>query len=98
MMRPTAATQHMAIALKFFDRGTGRMSRAVIPHEFPPPPWTGEGPAVCFIGRKLALVYSETKPRRHAAAPLRTRDGARRIAAEIAKSPALIPGVILGDK
>ena len=55
-----------------------------------PPPWTVEETAPCFIvrdhnGQALAYVYCEDKPDRRAAADLLTRDGARRIAATIAK-------------
>jgi hypothetical protein len=48
----------------------------------------------CFIvkdsaGHKLAFVYFEDEPGRRAAAKLLTHDEARRIAATIAKLPAL---------
>jgi hypothetical protein len=61
-----------------------------------PPPWTVEDHnRACFIvkdrgGRALAFVYYEEEAGRQAAANLMTRDEARRIAANIAKLPALV--------
>jgi hypothetical protein len=64
------------------------------PHRFPPP-WTVEETAPCFIVRDankqaLAYVYCEDEPGRRTAAKLLTLDGARRIAANIAKLPELL--------
>ena len=64
-------------------------------HRFPPPWDIEEHNQSCYIvrdGNRLALayVYFEAEPGRRTAAGLLTRDEARRIAANIAKLPALL--------
>ena len=59
------------------------------------PPWDIEDNGACFIvrdqsGQALSYVYYENEPGRRTAAGLLTRDEARRIAINIAKSPELI--------
>ena len=65
------------------------------PRRFPPPWDIEEHNQSCFIvrdnnGQALAYVYFESEPGRRTAANLLTRDEARRIAANIAKLPALL--------
>jgi hypothetical protein len=65
------------------------------PRRFPPPWDIEEHNRSCFIvrdntGQALAYVYFESKPGRRTAANLFSRDEARRIAANIAKLPALL--------
>jgi hypothetical protein len=60
-----------------------------------PPPWTVEQQAACFVvrdhnGQQFAYVYFEEEPGRRSAAKLLSKDGARRIAANVAKLPHLL--------
>ena len=61
-----------------------------------PPPWSIEElNDACFIvrdsnGQQLAFVYFEDEPGRRSAAKLLTKDGARRLAASVAKVPDLL--------
>jgi hypothetical protein len=62
-----------------------------------PSPWTIHELEACLVvldsgGQKLAFIYYEDKPERRSAAKLLTKDGARRIAASIAKLPELLRG------
>jgi hypothetical protein len=64
-----------------------------------PQPWSVEETSACFIvkdnsGQALAYVYYEDALGRRSAAKLLTKDEARRIAANVAKLPAILkPGV-----
>jgi hypothetical protein len=62
-----------------------------------PPPWSIDELEACFVvkdgtGQKLAYVYYEEESGRRTAAKLLSKDEARRIAATIAKLPALLKG------
>jgi hypothetical protein len=74
-----------------------RALRVIVPdaHRRFPPLWTVEEQEACFTvrdrgGQALAYVYFEDEPGRRSAAKLLTRDEARRIASNIAKSPELL--------
>jgi hypothetical protein len=61
-----------------------------------PPPWTvEEANNACFIvrdanGQALGYFYFEDEPGRRSAAKLITRDEARRVAANFAKTPGML--------
>jgi hypothetical protein len=70
-------------------------SRNSIPASPLPTPWSVEEQPACFVvrdhdGQQLAYVYYEEEPGRRPAAKLLTKDGARRIAANISKLPVLL--------
>jgi len=61
-----------------------------------PPPWSVEDIDAAFVvkdgnGQKVAYAYYEEEPGRRSATKLLTKDEARRIAANIAKMPELVP-------
>jgi hypothetical protein len=61
-----------------------------------PPPWSIEDLGAAFAvkdssGQKLGYFYYEEESGRQSAAKLLTKDEARRIAADVAKLPELLP-------
>ena len=60
------------------------------------PPWSVEDNSACFIvkdssGQKLGYFYYEEESGRRSTAKMLSKDGARRIAANFAKLPELLP-------
>jgi len=78
------------------ERGVERTPAMRMPQRRFPAPWSPEETDTCFIvrdanGQALAHVYFEEERGRRSAAHLLTHDEARRIAANIAKLPELLP-------
>jgi len=74
-----------------------RYHRCMTERRFPAP-WSAEPQPNYYVvrdadGQQLAYVYFENEPGRRSAAKLLTKDGGRRIAANIAKLPDLLRGI-----
>ena len=72
------------------------MLQIIVPPRRFPPPWSIEDLGAAFVvmdrsGQKLLFVYYEEEAGRRSSAKLLTKDEARRIAANVAKLPEVLP-------